>query len=87
MAKKALAILALLVMFSSPGFAQSPQSSGYEQSKPKRGMTMRSVEANFGSPSAKRSAIGDPPITRWEYQGFTVYFEHDRVIHAVNNRS
>ena len=24
-----------------------------------------------------------PPITRWDYPSFSVYFEHDKVIHAV----
>jgi hypothetical protein len=27
--------------------------------------------------------VGDPPITRWVYDRFTVYFENDRVIHSV----
>ena len=26
---------------------------------------------------------GKPPITRWDYDGFSVYFEHQHVIHAV----
>jgi hypothetical protein len=26
---------------------------------------------------------GQPPITRWDYAGFAVFFEHDRVIDAV----
>jgi hypothetical protein len=29
------------------------------------------------------SAVEQPPITRWDYPAFSVYFEHDRVIHAV----
>jgi hypothetical protein len=28
-------------------------------------------------------AVGRPPISRWEYPGFIVYFEHEHVIHAV----
>jgi hypothetical protein len=24
-----------------------------------------------------------PPITRWDYAGFTVFFEHDHVVDAV----
>jgi hypothetical protein len=27
--------------------------------------------------------VGDPPITRWEYPGFVVYFEHHLVVHTV----
>ena len=44
---------------------------------------MSTVEANFGEPRARHAAVGQPPITRWDYDGFTVYFEHNHVIHAV----
>jgi hypothetical protein len=44
---------------------------------------MDKVEAKFGAPSRRVPAVGEPPITRWEYPGFVVYFERDRVIHAV----
>jgi hypothetical protein len=62
-------------------------SSTFDQpGKPTRGMTQASVEANFGAPQNMRAAIGDPPITRWEYSGFVVFFEYDKVIHAVTKR-
>ena len=51
--------------------------------KPKRGSTMTQVEAKFGAPTTKHDAVGQPPITRWDYAGFSVFFEHDRVIDAV----
>ena len=54
--------------------------------KPTRGMTQESVQANFGEPVNTRAAIGDPPITRWEYANFVVFFEYDKVIHAVRKR-
>jgi hypothetical protein len=44
---------------------------------------MATVEARFGAPSLQQSAVGEPPITRWDYPGFVVFFEHDRVIHSV----
>jgi hypothetical protein len=50
---------------------------------PKRGSTMTQVEAHFGAPVEKHPTVGSPPITRWDYAGFAVFFEHDRVIHAV----
>jgi hypothetical protein len=49
-------------------------------------MTMNRVESRFGSPERRLAAIGDPPITRWEYSGFIVYFEYDKVLHAVATR-
>lgn len=51
--------------------------------RPDRGMTMKAVEAKFGAPSSRHDAVGRPPITRWDYAGFSVFFEHDRVIHSV----
>src|ERR1700740_2608429 len=54
-----------------------------EVKKPKRGVTMTQVEAKFGAPVTKHDAVGQPPITRWDYQGFSVVFEHDRVIKSV----
>lgn len=50
---------------------------------PTRGLTMSKVEAKFGAPTERSAAVGQPPITRWEYPGFVVYFEHDYVIHSV----
>ena len=50
---------------------------------PTRGMTKAEVTARFGEPAGKSAAIGKPPITRWEYPGYTVFFEYDHVVHAV----
>jgi hypothetical protein len=51
--------------------------------RPGRGMTMSAVESRFGAPANKHATVGQPPITRWDYPGFAVFFEKDRVIHAV----
>jgi hypothetical protein len=50
---------------------------------PARGMTMDQVTAKFGAPVTKIPAVGKPPISRWEYPGFIVYFESDHVITSV----
>jgi hypothetical protein len=50
---------------------------------PARGMTMDQVATKFGAPVSKAPAVGKPPISRWEYPGFVVYFEADHVIHSV----
>ncbi len=50
---------------------------------PGRGMTMDQVIAKFGAPVSKVPPVGRPPISRWEYPGFVVYFESDHVIHSV----
>jgi hypothetical protein len=54
---------------------------------PARGMTMAQVTSKFGDPVSKVAAVGNPPISRWEYSGFVVYFERDHVIHAVVSAS
>jgi hypothetical protein len=88
---------AILIAFSL-GFAVNVQSQNLDMSannqsstfnqagKPTRGMTQANVQANFGSPQNTRQPIGDPPITRWEYADFVVFFEYDKVIHAVTKR-
>ena len=61
---------------------------------PTRGSSMSEVEARFGAPTRKYAAVSgptsvrqNPPITRWAYPGFTVYFEHDQVVDAVANKA
>ncbi len=56
-------------------------------SVPQNGQTMARVEQQFGAPERRSPAVGDPPIARWIYPGFTVYFEYDKVIHSVVNRA
>ena len=55
--------------------------------RPHRGSTMAQVESQYGAPSNRHAAVGNPPITRWDYPQFSVYFENDRVLHAVLARS
>ncbi|MET0496899.1 MAG: hypothetical protein ABW106_01375 [Steroidobacteraceae bacterium] len=79
----ALATLALcgpLAHAEELEMAKPPHS---EANRPARGMTMQKVEAAFGAPASRVPAIGSPPISRWEYPGFVVFFEHDHVIHTV----
>jgi hypothetical protein len=57
-------------------------------SLPKRGETMGAVIKQFGEPQTRHAAVGGsspkrPPITRWDYDSFSVFFEKDRVVDAV----
>ena len=54
--------------------------------KPTRGMSRDRVQAYFGMPKSRRNPVGDPPITRWDYANFVVFFEYDKVIHSVSKR-
>lgn len=51
--------------------------------KPTLGMSMAQVRNLFGEPQAEQAARGTPPISRWEYESFVVYFERNAVIHSV----
>lgn len=51
--------------------------------RPVRGLSMAYVEERFGAPQSRSGPVGDPPITRWDYGDFVVFFEHRHVIHAV----
>ena len=53
---------------------------------PQRGMSEARVRADFGSPSSVRGPVGSPAITRWNYDGFTVYFENGISLHTVVDR-
>ena len=55
-------------------------------SRPQAGASMAGVEATYGAPSQRHGAVGEPPITRWDYPSFSVYFEREVVIHSVARR-
>ncbi|WP_237064810.1 hypothetical protein [Microbulbifer guangxiensis] len=48
-----------------------------------RGLKKDEVSARLGEPLGIQGPVGDPAITRWEYQDFYVYFEWDTVLHTV----
>lgn len=69
-----------------PNAARTQADASFEMTLPARGMSMQRVEQRFGRPSKKTPAVGEPPIARWSYQGYTVYFEGKYVIHSVLER-
>lgn len=55
---------------------------------PRRGNSMAQVHRRYGAPERKHAAVGGgsrstPPITRWDYGSFSVYFENSHVVNAV----
>jgi len=50
---------------------------------PVNGQTMAEVESAYGAPRQKGSPVGEPPITRWDYERWSVYFEYERVLFTV----
>lgn len=55
--------------------------------RPKTGMTAKHVLDVFGKPDNLTKPIGKPPISRWEYANFFVFFESDHVINTVMKKS
>lgn len=98
MAKTIPTTLAVLLLAASGAQADTLLLDGIEvdrqtvEMRPRPGMSMTAVESTYGAPSQRHSARGgsvaeQPPITRWDYPSFSVYFEHDRVVHAVARKS
>jgi len=87
---RTISLVALLLAAMGTASADTLQmegaTAGSNDGRPTRGMTQASVQSKYGSPASVKAPVGDPPITRWEYTGFVVYFEHDKVIHAVLKR-
>ena len=50
---------------------------------PANGMKQEEVRAKFGDPVTVHPAVGDPPITRWDYDRWSVYFEYNLVLFTV----
>jgi hypothetical protein len=50
---------------------------------PTNGLKQAEVRAHFGEPASTHAPVGDPPITRWDYDGWSVYFEYDLVLFTV----
>ncbi|MGH8372171.1 MAG: hypothetical protein ACRETO_05510 [Gammaproteobacteria bacterium] len=70
-----------------PATSSDSDSSG--MALPSRGMDMANVEHIYGAPLEKLAPVPvkgtrtHPPITRWVYPTFVVYFEYNHVVHAV----
>ena len=55
---------------------------------PARGATQAAVLKHYGQPIEQYAPVGGsspqhPPITRWDYDGFSVFFERNIVIDVV----
>jgi hypothetical protein len=62
---------------------QADTSPVYLLDFPRRGMDQEKVQSELGAPVEIKSAVGQPPITRWIYNDRVVYFERSTVLHVV----
>ena len=63
----------------------SGKKEAYSIKLPGRSMSKQSVRKEFGKPAEISAEVGSPPISKWRYDNFTVYFEDRYVIHAIVN--
>lgn len=95
--KKSLALVLSAVTAGALGFSLSAtaetvavpvgKQGNANVDTPARGLFKPQVEQRYGAPNKKISSVGEPPISRWEYSNFTVYFDTDYVIHSVRHPS
>jgi len=50
---------------------------------PSHGDQQAQVLQRYGEPDKRHPSVGQPPISRWDYPNFTVYFEHSTVVSSV----
>jgi hypothetical protein len=88
-------LLLTLAIGASPAYAEvllvdaiaeQPTNSADGLMRPTNGQNMQAVEARFGAPQSTHGPVGEPPISRWDYPGYSVYFEHDKVLTSVVHR-
>lgn len=83
------ALIASLLLITLPAQADTlviplgQQAGQAAVTLPQRGMSTTSVTQQHGEPVRRHGAVGDPPISRWDYADFSVYFEHGKVVHSV----
>ncbi len=90
MLRKAISAVLLLGLLNGPVFADTLLVEGIspieDSGQPGRGNSKADVLAEYGEPVAQNDAVGEPPISSWEYDSFVVYFESDYALHSVAKR-
>ena len=86
-----VSLLTLILINSGPALADvllvdSIQSAPQIQT-PRNGLTMSQIRQQYGNPASELPAVGNPPISRWEYDGYSVFFENDLALHTVIHQS
>lgn len=74
-------VLEMPAASDTAGQTSSPPSA--RPDTPPRGMTKSRVLARYGKPVSQSGPVGQPPISRWDYPDYRLYFEYDHVLHAV----
>ena len=86
-----LALLVSLPVYADVLLMDSIESAPAVEA-PRTGLSMANVRSSFGNPVTEHPAVSTsgnphhPPSTRWDYNDFSVFFEHDKVVHSVVRR-
>ncbi|TAN08094.1 MAG: hypothetical protein EPN38_04045 [Rhodanobacteraceae bacterium] len=86
-----LALAAVPLLMPAAAHAETLRMKVQQEQRmnlPARGMTMAEVKRVYGPPlkilpTRGGSSKFQPPIHRWEYAKYVVYFEYSHVIHSV----
>jgi len=80
-------VLSLALPGASPVLADVLLMEGIQSAPainaPRNGITMERVRQQYGNPVTEHPAVGEPPITRWDYEDYSVFFENNLVLHSV----
>ena len=89
----ALIALSFALLASSPASADVLLIDSIESAPaiqtPSQGQTMADVRSQFGDPATEHPTVStdggpyQPPITRWDFENYSVFFEHDVVVRSV----
>jgi hypothetical protein len=95
--RSALLALTLGIMITGPVSADVLLMDSIKEAPPmetpRAGMSMDSVRARYGDPVREYPTVStdggplQPPITRWDYDGYSVFFEHNLVVHSVTHHA
>ncbi|GAB4180822.1 MAG: hypothetical protein Tsb002_00130 [Wenzhouxiangellaceae bacterium] len=81
------ALLVLCWVITMPALADVLLIEGVDAAAtrqlPQTGQSKTQVRDLWGPPAEEFAAVGQPPITRWVYADFSVFFEYDHVITSV----
>ncbi len=92
--RKIIAAFGLLLSVSAlptahaEALAVSENPSETTVTLPAKGEPQSTVLGRYGEPTKRHAAVGggspaQPPITRWDYAGFSVFFENSHVVDTV----
>ncbi|MEQ1439599.1 hypothetical protein AAG565_09560 [Fontimonas sp. SYSU GA230001] len=81
-------VLALVPLARAEVLNLPPDSDAVPANLPMRGLSQANVLHAYGEPLKRHPPAGgghprQPPITRWDYDGYSVFFENNIVIDVV----